>query len=115
MPREGASKYSCYNCGRQGHFSKNCPDPPKAKGYAVRLEEDDEAAIEEVLDTSEHGPTYSHDEEVVIPDEPDNAHEDDARLLIDHYSSALADTLYHLSHPRTSIIPSPAVTAIPFP
>ena len=56
MPRESASKDSCYNCGRQGHFAKNCPDPPRAKGYAVRLEEEVEAVLEEPLDTSDHVP-----------------------------------------------------------
>ena len=112
MPRQSVSKDSCYNCGRHGHFSKNCPDPPKAKGYAVRLE-DREAVLEETMNTSEHGSTCSNDnEEVAITDEPDIPPEDDAGLLIDQYSPEMGDNWYQFSDEGTSIIGSRAVRVL---
>jgi len=112
-PREGVSKGNCFNCGRPGHFSKDCPDPPKAKGYAARLEEDDETVPEDVPDTAEHGPPGSQDDELDFSDEPDIAPEDDAGRLEDQYSSGNEDRLYPFSDEEGSILRASAMRVTP--
>ena len=56
-----------------GHFSKNCPDPPKAKGYAAMLDGDEDETHLEVLDASGCDSERSYDGEPRSREEHENS------------------------------------------
>ena len=71
--RSATAEDTCFNCGKKGHFSNNCPNPPKPKRDFVRAArstqdgEDNEDPNDRNYQVSEADDEREDDEELMIP------------------------------------------------
>jgi hypothetical protein len=116
MNKEGNSSGKCFNCRKGRHFSKNCPEPPKAKGYATRLEEDEGESPLESQDTLDRRSEGYHNEEENSCEEHENSSqpsEENAGAPEDKCSNEDEDPRYPFSDDEASLLASRAVRVVP--
>ncbi|KAG9450354.1 hypothetical protein H6P81_010319 [Aristolochia fimbriata] len=99
-PRASTSKPSCYKCGRQGHFAKDCFDRQKQKVTELAIDDKSKALVLQMLEEEEeYGTSSELEQELKLIESSDSF----ALMSSDHEDSDQLEQLEAMFRMTTSL------------